>query len=128
VKRCRVNTLLWPSLSTHYALKSRFLRFGAAAGVLLSVLTLRGNRHAGRMCASILTRLGLSELIAESTPVYEALAVALAGDLDRLADLRGGLRKRMRGSPLCDGTAMTRCLEDAYRMMWQRWCDGAPSS
>ena len=79
------------------------------------VLTLRGTRHAGRMCASILTRLGLSALIAETMPAYESLAVSMAGDLERLETLRRGLRPRMQASPLCDGRGLTRCLERAYR-------------
>jgi protein O-GlcNAc transferase len=52
--------------------------------------------------------------------------VELAGDLNRLAELRGGLRARMRESHLCNGPAWTRELEEAYRAMWHRWCDAAP--
>jgi predicted O-linked N-acetylglucosamine transferase (SPINDLY family) len=74
------------------------------------------------MAASVLTTVGLSELIAESPEEFVALAVRLAGDLDRLASLRAGLRVRMAGSPLCDARKFTRGLESAYRSMWQRWC------
>jgi protein O-GlcNAc transferase len=86
-------------------------------------LTLRGNRHAGRMVASVLTQLGLADLIADTPEDFVARAVGLAGDLDRLRSLRSGLRERMRAS-LCDGRAFTRGLEGAYREMWVRWVRG----
>src|SRR5262249_44291325 len=86
------------------------------------IITLAGNRHAGRMTASVLTTLGLTEHIVRTPEEYIARAAALAGDLDRLAELRAGLRTRMRESHLCDGAAWTRELEDVYRAMWHRWC------
>jgi protein O-GlcNAc transferase len=89
------------------------------------VLTLRGSRHAGRMAASILTCLGLRELIAETPAEYEQKALCLASNVDRLAELRGSLRERMQHSALCDGASFIRGLESVYRRLWQRWCDGA---
>ena len=86
------------------------------------VLTLYGKRYAGRMTASILTCLGLTEFVAATPVDYVAGAIKLAGDLDRLAQLRATLREKMRTSPLCDGATFTRDLETAYRVMWQRWC------
>jgi predicted O-linked N-acetylglucosamine transferase (SPINDLY family) len=87
------------------------------------VVTLRGQRFAGRMVASVLTCLGLPELIAETPEEYRKLAIKLARDLPRLANLRGRLRSMMVKSPLCDGPAFARKVEDAYRWMWRRWCE-----
>jgi protein O-GlcNAc transferase len=84
------------------------------------VITLYGATHAGRMVASVLTRLGLTELITHSPREYLERAVQVVGDLDRLADLRARLRDMMKNSPLCDGERFTRNLEAAYRAMWQR--------
>jgi predicted O-linked N-acetylglucosamine transferase (SPINDLY family) len=86
------------------------------------VLTLYGNRYAGRMAASALTALGLTELIARSPQEYLALAARWASDVDRLARLRTELRERMRRSPLCDGGSFTRDLEKTYRQVWVNWC------
>jgi protein O-GlcNAc transferase len=86
------------------------------------VVTLYGERYAGRMAASALTALGLTELIARSPEKYVAIAADWAGDVDRLDRLRSGLRERMRTSPLCDGAGFTRSLEEAYRILWRRWC------
>jgi predicted O-linked N-acetylglucosamine transferase (SPINDLY family) len=87
------------------------------------VIALRGQRPSGRMVASVLTALGLTDLIAATPEDYCRIAVRLAGDVPQLAELRSGLRQRMMESPLCDGAVFTRGLEDAYRYMWQRWCD-----
>lgn len=92
------------------------------------VVTLRGNRHAGRVGASLLTQVGLTEFIADSVEDYVATAVALAHDPTRLTALRGTLRPRMLASPLCDARAFARKMEAAFRLMWQRWCQAAAIS
>jgi predicted O-linked N-acetylglucosamine transferase (SPINDLY family) len=86
------------------------------------VVTLRGNRYAGRMAADVLTAVGLPELIASTPEQYLCIASELAGQLDRLARLRATLREQMRASPLCDGAGFTRQLEEVYRSLWCRWC------
>lgn len=86
------------------------------------VVTLAGDRHAGRVGVSLLTQVGLTELVAGNPDEYVRLAAALAGNRERLAALRAGLRARMRRSPLCDAPSFTRDLEAAYRGMWQKWC------
>src|SRR5262245_63142495 len=66
------------------------------------VITLRGDRHAGRVGASLLTQIGLTDLIANSIEEYVEIALALAGNSGRLDDLRRTLRPRMKASPMCD--------------------------
>ncbi|HYD64559.1 tetratricopeptide repeat protein [Azospirillum sp.] len=90
------------------------------------VVSLRGDRHAGRVGASLLSAVGLGDLVAGDAVAYHALAVALAQDTGRLTMLRMGLRERMRASPLCDGPGFARRVEGAYRAMWRRWCAGQP--
>jgi predicted O-linked N-acetylglucosamine transferase (SPINDLY family) len=79
------------------------------------VITLLGNRAAGRMVASVLSSLGLSQWTAATADEYVQLAAQLAGDLDRLADWRNKLRQIMRDSPLCDARQFTRKLEWAFK-------------
>jgi predicted O-linked N-acetylglucosamine transferase (SPINDLY family) len=90
------------------------------------VVTLSGDRHAGRVGASILRRLNLDELVARDAKEYVQIAVNLADQRDRLADLRRSLRPRMAASPLCDPPAFARYIEAAYRRMWEIWCAGKP--
>ncbi|MFA6441065.1 MAG: tetratricopeptide repeat protein [Sterolibacterium sp.] len=89
------------------------------------VVSLCGDRHAGRVGASLLNQIGLTELIADSTQSYVDIAAGLAGDIPRLGELRRTLRMRMKTSPLCDASAFARKVESAYRDMWQRWCGKA---
>ena len=88
------------------------------------VVTLAGDRHAGRVGASLLTRIGLAELVADTTDGYVETAVHFAGDLDGLPARRLALRDRMMSSPLCDAAGFARDVEAAYRAMWRRWCAG----
>jgi tetratricopeptide (TPR) repeat protein len=86
------------------------------------VVTLRGGRHAARVGASILTAVGLENLIAQTPDEYLATAVKLAREREALATLRASLRERMRVSPLCDGGRFARAVEDTYRALWRDWC------
>ncbi len=86
------------------------------------VITLAGGLHAGRVGVSLLNQIGLEELIAHDADEYVRIAVSLASDPGRMADLRQGLRERMRTSALCDAAGFTRDLEAAYREMWRQWC------
>ncbi len=88
------------------------------------VLTLRGTRHAGRMAASILTDAGLPGWIAETPAQYVGLAREQAANAEKLAALRATLRDQVARSPLCDGLAFTRRLEEAYRWIWRRFAKG----
>jgi protein O-GlcNAc transferase len=85
------------------------------------VLTLPGQTPVSRAGLSLLSSIGLAELAASSEGDYVRLAVELAGDLQRLADLRATLRSRMRASPLMDAPRFARNIEAAYRSMWERW-------
>lgn len=86
------------------------------------VISLAGRTCAQRLGASVLGHLNLSDWIAQSPAEYVKLAVQLAADRDRLATLRGGMRERMKASPLMDGLALAANVEAAYRRMWRRWC------
>ncbi len=86
-------------------------------------VSLSGDRHAGRVGASLLRSIGLDRLLARTADDYIELAIELADDLDALAALRAGLRSRMRASPLCDAKAFALAMEAAYRDFWRVWCE-----
>ena len=83
------------------------------------VVGLAGDRHAGRVGASLLETVGLQELLAKDPGEYVRIAQRLAADLPRLAALRSGLRERVRASALRDETGFVRELEDGYLRLWQ---------
>lgn len=86
------------------------------------IVTLSGKTAVGRGGRSLLSNLGLPELIAQTPPEYVAKAVALAHDLPQLNELRSTLRERMERSPLRDAKRHARDIEVAYRGMWRKWC------
>ncbi len=86
------------------------------------VVSLAGQTAVGRGGMSILTNIGLPELIAQSDKEYVSTAVGLATDLPRLGELRRTLRPRMQASPLMDAPRFARNVEAAYRQMWRDWC------
>jgi predicted O-linked N-acetylglucosamine transferase (SPINDLY family)/predicted SAM-dependent methyltransferase len=88
------------------------------------VVTLVGDRHAARVGHSLLRAVGLEDLVTRSVDDYIAKAASLASDLGRLAELRAGLRERVRRSPLTDEVGFTRTLEARYLEMWQALLKG----
>ena len=74
-------------------------------------------RDVGRVGASLLTHVGLADLVATTPGDYVARTAALASDLPRLGTIRQTLRETMRRSPLCNAAKFTRELEDAYEAM-----------
>ena len=86
------------------------------------VVTLRGDRWVGRMSESILSAVGLPELVAANEIEYVEIALRLAADLPGLAERRSALRSLVEGSAFCNGVGFTRQLEAAFRGMWNAWC------
>jgi predicted O-linked N-acetylglucosamine transferase (SPINDLY family) len=83
----------------------------------IPMITLAGVAHRSRMGLSILSNLGLPELIAQSEDDYVRIAGELAGDIPRLTALRAGMRERMSSSPLMNAERFARHLEAAYEQM-----------
>jgi protein O-GlcNAc transferase len=86
------------------------------------VVTLKGRTAVGRAGTSILSNVGVPELIAQTSQQYVQIAAKLAGDLPRLTELRRALRDRMRASRLMDAPRFARNIESCYRQMWRDWC------
>jgi protein O-GlcNAc transferase len=85
------------------------------------VVSLFGDTWASRAGKSVLTTVGLPDLIAGSEQDYIDKAVALARDADARATLRRSMRARMESSPLLDVAQFTRGLEQIYLAAWQAW-------
>jgi protein O-GlcNAc transferase len=92
----------------------------------LPVLTCLGSTFAGRVAASLLSAVGLPELITRSLSEYEALALELATHPAELADLRAKLGRNRATCPLFDTDRFRRHIESAYITMWERHQRGAP--
>jgi protein O-GlcNAc transferase len=86
------------------------------------VVTLGGDRHAGRVSTAILYRSHLDGWVAESSAQYVQIATQNASFLPQLATLRGNLRERFSRSPVMNGPQVAREIETAYRSAWLEWC------
>jgi protein O-GlcNAc transferase len=86
----------------------------------LPVVTCLGAGFAGRVAGSLLNALGLPELITETREDYEALALNLAQDRDRLAAVRGKLARNRQTHPLFDTDRLRRHIESAFETMSER--------
>jgi protein O-GlcNAc transferase len=84
----------------------------------LPVLTCQGEAFAARVASSLLTAVGLPQLVTTNLADYEALAVALAQDAHRLGDIRAKLAHNRATEPLFDTDRFRQYLEAAYLRMW----------
>lgn len=101
---------------------------GATASDALSagvpLVTCLGATAVGRMAASMLSAVGLPELVAANLTDYVALAQALARDPARLQALRQRLEQNRAARRPFDPARFTRHIEAAYVTMWETWQRG----
>jgi predicted O-linked N-acetylglucosamine transferase (SPINDLY family) len=93
------------------------------------VLTCLGSTFAGRVAASQLRAVGLAELVTESLPDYEAVALKIATDPALCRSLKDRLARERTTGPLFGTRRFTASIETAYTTMWRRLQRGeAPQS
>ena len=92
----------------------------------LPVVTCLGASFAGRMAGSLLTAVGLPDLVSRSWDDYETLARTLARDTDMLSTVRARLAQNRRTHPLFDTGRFCRHIEAAYAAMHGRSMRGEP--
>jgi protein O-GlcNAc transferase len=91
------------------------------------VLTCAGRSFVSRMAGSLLSALGLDELITQTHQEYEQLALSLAREPQRLILLRAKVRERRANGRLFDTSLTARHLESAYLRMWELQQQGIPA-
>lgn len=88
-------------------------------------MTLPGDSMASRSSTGWLSHLGLdTAFVAEDKDDFVRKCAALAADPEALAEVRRELREHCRQSVLIDAGAIADAASRAFRIMWQRWCDG----
>jgi protein O-GlcNAc transferase len=88
----------------------------------LPILTCAGTTFAGRVAGSLLTNLGLPQLIATSLPDYERWALELAIEPQRLLTIRNALARHRDAGALFDCACFTHQIEAAYLCTWESRC------
>ena len=88
------------------------------------VITLQGKVFQSRMASSILNAIGLKDMVTKNLKEYEDLAVDLALNKNKLQEVTDRLEKNKNTNPLYNTELFTANLEDAYREMWENYCNG----
>jgi len=97
-----------------------------ALWVGLPVLTTLGETFAGRVAASLLSAIDMPELITKNLDEYEALAIDLAGNPEKLKALKEKLKQKRFTTPLFNTQLSTNHIESAYIKMYERYQAGLP--
>ena len=92
----------------------------------LPVLTLMGRSFAGRMAASLLTSIGIPELITYSRDEYCSVAIELASNPEKLASINTKLAQNRSTTSLFDTKLFANHLETAYKAAYERYHSGQP--
>ncbi|MEZ5931394.1 MAG: tetratricopeptide repeat protein [Alphaproteobacteria bacterium] len=87
------------------------------------VVALLGDRHASRVGASLLSAIGFPAGIASTRDEYVLTARLLAENPGLLKTMRHSLRNSLMKSPLCNSQGHASAMEQAFRAVWQIWCD-----
>jgi protein O-GlcNAc transferase len=88
------------------------------------VVTLQGTHFASRMSSSILSAVGLQELVTHSLIDYEALTIRLGKQPKELQAIRQKLVQNRLTWPLFDTGRFVRNLETAFKNMWRIYVSG----
>jgi protein O-GlcNAc transferase len=91
------------------------------------VLSLLGTHFASRAASSILSSVGLSELITYSLEEYQRTAIYLAKHADKLENIREKLASNKGSAPLFDTPRYVKNLERAYEKIWASSFQKAPA-
>jgi predicted O-linked N-acetylglucosamine transferase (SPINDLY family) len=85
------------------------------------VVTRTGTAQRERVSASVLSHVGLSQLLASDAESYVTTSVSLARNVNELAALRRSIPALLSGSVLSQPQRLARGLERLYREMWGRY-------
>jgi len=90
----------------------------------LPVLTQIGQSFAARVSASLLSAIGLPELITQDAKQYESLAIELAQNPSKLSSIRQKLEANKTTSPLFNANVFAKHIENAYSQIIERYKTG----
>jgi len=92
------------------------------------LVTCTGSTFAGRVAASLLHAIGVSELVTHNLADYEALARKLATEAALMQSIRSKLERNRLSDPLFDTPRFARHIETAYETMVERARRGEPAT
>ena len=87
----------------------------------LPIITIKGNSFASRVASSLLSSVGLEELITKSDKEYEELAVKIAENKNFYKEIKDKLKKNIIDMPLFNSKLFTKKLETAYIEVYKNY-------
>ena len=87
----------------------------------LPIITIKGNSFASRVASSLLSSVGLEELITKSGKEYEELAVKIAENKNFYKEIKDKLKKNIIDMPLFNSKLFTKKLETAYIEVYKNY-------
>ena len=87
----------------------------------LPIITIKGNSFASRVASSLLTSVGLEELITNSEKEYEELAIKIAEEKNFYKEIKHKLKKNIIDMPLFNSKLFTKKLETAYVEVYKNY-------
>jgi len=92
----------------------------------LPVITRMGESFVSRVSASLLTAIGLSELITKTEKDYEELIFKIANNKSLLSELKKKLNKNRLIKPLFNTKLFANNIESAFQIMHERYRSKVP--
>ena len=92
----------------------------------LPVITKMGESFVSRVSASLLTAIGLPELITKTEKDYEELTFKIARDKSLLNEIKKKLNKNRAIKPLFNTKLFTKNIESAFQIMHERYHSDIP--
>jgi len=87
------------------------------------VICIKGDKHVSNVGVSLLTNVGLPNLVTNNSDEYILKAISLSTDITYLDNLRKTLRKIFETSTLFNSSYLTNNLENIYIKVWNNYCN-----
>ena len=92
----------------------------------LPVLTKTGSSLASNVSSSLLSAIGLNELITNTESEYENLAIELAKNPEKINKIKNKLMKNKLLKPLFNTKLFTKNIESAYKTIYEKYMKNLP--
>lgn len=99
-----------------------------AVSMGVPTLCLNGQSLTSRAAMAVMKHVGLDDFVAEDAADFVKKGVYWAEHLQSLSDVRLSLRERFDASALAKPEMLADALEQAFRRMWQTWCNALPAA
>ena len=98
-----------------------------AAWMGVPTLCITGKTLASRGAMAVMQHAKLNNFIAQNTEQFVLQGAHFAKNIEMLDYVRKSLRQRLRQSALLQPAALAHNIEQAFRQMWQTWCERKPT-